>query len=184
MKSLPPITKEERLSYLENLLIRNDSYEGLDAFVDLCNLGCDKSMLSFHLLRLGDRNEHIIDVGKERIDKVYLRPLEGLETALYPFHASSIRDLKILAKRTQKLIEDIDKLKQSPLIQEFIEMGKFRPGDLLSGLPFVSRPLFEGLLNLPSLVKELDFRNHPEYSRLLIDIQNYILSCTGKLHDK
>jgi hypothetical protein len=173
----------DKVPYLEEILLRNGSHLGLDAFSELCDLGCDKETLGAFFAIYGSHDEiRIKPTNRTKGRVISTRPLDSFETAFRPFNATSMRDLESLVERTKEFLKDIDLLKRSAVVQELIERELIRDGDILAG-PFLLTGPFYSLLNLPELIKKLDLGRHPDQTRLRKFIHSHIFERTGRWHD-
>ena len=165
--------------------MRYGSYDGVDAFNELCEAGCNKPLLSLLLCLLGDDDRAFLKPsGKCKAREISTRPLDSFEAAFRPYKAFRSNDLKSVVDRTKKLIRDIKLLKQSAFIRDLVERGIIPPGDILSGPPILFTGPFQSLLDLLQLAKYLDPRKSPNHNLLLTEVQNYIYESTNKRHDK
>jgi hypothetical protein len=181
-KDIPLI--RDKLSYLDELLMRNGSLEGLDAFDQLCHLGCCRKLLGQLLVLFGDHDEILLKSTKHvKRRRLSTRPLDHFDTAFYPFKATSKRDLESFAKRTKQLLKDVELLKQSAIVQELIDRNLIREGDILAGSPFLCG-FFDSLLNLPEIIKNLDLKRNPDQTRLRIQIHWHIFDHTKEWRDE
>jgi hypothetical protein len=181
-KDIPLI--RDNSSYFDELLKRKGSFEGLDAFDELCHLGCDRRLLGQLLIFFGGHSEIRLKPTEHSEGRtISIRPLDSFETAFYPFKAISRRDLDSFIERTKRFLADVELLKQSAIVQELIAKDLIREGDILAGPPFLFTGPFDSLLNLPELIEKLDLKRSPDQTRLREQIHWHIFERTKGWHD-
>jgi hypothetical protein len=116
-----------------------------------------------------------------------VRALDSRQTA-HP--GLSLRDLDNIKRRAQELMDDVVRLRKTPLVDYGVAKGEIKPGDLLhgtAGSPFAfhdgSAP-FRGLLLLPDLARRIGEQKLPEYTEVRINLHRYIREHTGRWQDK
>jgi hypothetical protein len=187
--------------HIEQLLAHSKTQEGKEgqnAFDKLCSAGCDRKTLAELLSSLISTETIPLNPSKPRRNKsvktkkntaarsVSLRTLDSWETALDPQdgeRAITIDQLDQIASRARKLLDDIARLKSTPLVNQLLLTGQIHQEDLLAGwLP--QTVLFQGLIRLPELAKQFGPRERPDYDRLLTKLYTYIRDCTKGWHDE
>jgi len=146
------------------------------AFKKLCEAGCDRNTLGSLFVLLTEPSLMKLESGAE----IHLRRLDK-ESALNPLDPAA---LERIVKKAKSLIEDLRRLKQTPLVRSLDARGAFPPGDLLSGSTICGLvpAAFHGLLGLPERAREIS-HSTPDFDRILARIYEHIYACTGQPHD-
>jgi hypothetical protein len=118
--------------------------------------------------------------------RLELRSLDSYKTALSEFTPQRLRKLE---NTIGDVLEQIERLRRTPLVSEFRLQGKFRPGDLLRRPILVPiSALFEGTVNLRDLAMEIlgDPRRQkrPDYDESLGGLYKTIHRNTQHWHDR
>jgi len=111
-------------------------------------------------------------------------PLDSFDTAL---NGMTLRELRQVSQRARKLLQEVQRLRQTPLVRSLVKDQLLNEDDLLysPGFSFVScLPQFNGLLKLPKLAKAFGARQRPDYQRCLTAVYKHIRSNTGQWHDR
>lgn len=171
---LPSIDKA---LYLKKLLSHPESSEGINAFNKLCSHGCDASSLGGLFVWL---HYYLTENDDLALTSGSTESLLGGLTS---------HKLNQLVKNAKKLRDEIQSLKSTELVRHLIAQKMLSPDDLLSGSPLddalgLDDPRFNGLLNLPQLIKIFSSVRGLDYDRMLTKIYMQVHKNTNTWHDK
>ena len=177
------------LADLDKLLNQSKSVESNEAirrFNKLCERGCDRETLGRMLVDLANYWRTEGPYKLRRSGKVvHAYPLDA-NGALDPQDGDrtlTLKELREIRSRAEKLIVEIDRLRRTPLVHYLKLHGIIQPGDLLTGRS--SNRVFYGLRQLPQLAKTLSPAARPEYSSILRTIYEHIQERTrGHFYDE
>ena len=200
--------KEIKAEYLFGLLTRDGSSAGKDAFVELCQLGCDSRIVGEALVYLHSESSFTItSTPEERIERyrqvrpsivtdslieiekqrgtdeleIYLRPMDSLEAALGKFKP---RQLERLREKCKKLAEQLEAFHSTRLVRHGMIDGEF-PDNRPVELPYLLRLYADQFLPLLiAKTKHIGPKYRPDYTRLLTKIYNHIHEETGGWQDR
>jgi hypothetical protein len=173
---------------------------GRDAFEELCQKGCDRRILSNLFLLLSAPSCVRLKTGQTIELRAEARSILGPDYGAKTGHTielsagdSSERllcpvaedELPRIARRAEKLLCDIERLRRTRLIRRLVADGRLPDDDLLGGSPLleIKRAYFHGLLHLAELAGGFGARQRPDYTRRLKAIFKHIRECTGRWHD-
>lgn len=162
------------------------SFENLrKSFNELCRLGCKPSHLGLDIFGLWlYLPSYFQEAGKEDRE-CFVPSLDSWQTLLDPNDSKppfSYGDLNQIARRAQKLVKVIMRLRKTALVHELIQEGEIAGHDLLGGGPLFSENVkaqFEGLLRLPNLAKRFGPKQHPDYNKQVTGLLHNVKEATG-----
>ncbi len=97
-----------------------------------------------------------------------------------------LKDVQNIARKYQKLFDDIERLSWSPEVQDLKAAGMIPPNDLLHHFINIESlsGSFKSLLNPGFIIRKFDNRRNDERADILNRIFSLIKTQTGKYHDK
>lgn len=153
--------------HLDQLLTKNGS-TGKNAFIALCEKGCDQNILGVLFTFLAD-------------DSTFTRPVDATKVALAPF---SKRQLQSLQNNLKEIAATLQSLHSTKLVLWMVahnELDIFHP---VFNLPVELYTYAEEFLPvILGRIDQIGSKQHPEYNRLLKKIYTYIYDSTGTWHD-
>lgn len=142
---------------------------GSTSFLKLCKKGCEPEQLANYLVFLTSESEF-----KIRNHKISLRPFDSIEEAL---SGLTKQDLNSLQKAVLKIAKTIDKVNGARIVS-YMESGSFNPE--IHKLPPLLIYYAEHFIPLVlGQLKNCGEKQRPDYSKLLIEIIEYVISTTG-----
>lgn len=165
------------------------SFETLQkAFNKLCRLGCEPTHLGMDIFGLWLYLPAYFQKAGIQHRECFVPSLDSWQTLLDPNDNKppfSYGDLDQIARRAQKLVKEIMRLRKTPLVYELVQQGEIAGHDLLGGGPMFSENVkaqFEGLFRLPNLAKRFGPKQHPDYNQHVTGILHNVKEATGDGH--
>lgn len=182
MSQQPLRSSETSECELRNLLShsarKSGVNQGVEAFEELCSK-CDPESLAGLFLwvrALHQAKPEVVEMSDGSSALISYRMLDDWKTAIGNY---DLRKLKQIAKQATDLKEEINELSKTYLVQHLISTGEIAGSDLLaSGLHLDSR--FQGLQQLPKLIRGCGPKQSIDLSSGLVHMIGYVRNQTGK----
>jgi hypothetical protein len=92
-------------------------------------------------------------------------------------------DLRKIARQAKDLVHQIQRLKRTPLVRDFVTQGLIATDDLLAGSAADSA-CFDGLMRLPDLAKNYRSPQEAANDRLLSEVCRHVFEHTSAWNDR